>query len=61
MFDDHNRVALVAQTLERCNKTFIVPRMQTDRRLVKHIQDSGKAASYLRGKPDALHFAARKR
>ena len=61
MLDDHDRVALVSQTLERCDKTFIVPWMQTYRRLVKHVQNSGKAASYLRGEPDALHFAARKR
>src|SRR5437764_1348998 len=59
MLDDDDRVAEVAQPLQRLQEARIVALMQPDRRLVEDIEHAGEARADLRGKPDALALAAR--
>src|SRR5690554_391807 len=37
MLDDDDRIALVAQALQRLEQPAVVPRMQANRRLIEHI------------------------
>ena len=57
--DDDDRVAKIAQALERLQKLRIVPLVQTDRRFVEH-KHARQSGADLGGEPDALAFAARK-
>ena len=55
---DENAVAHVAQRFQRFEQPGIVALMQADRRFVEHVKHAGQARPDLRGKPDALAFAA---
>jgi len=57
---DHG-VAEIAQALEGFQQLGVVAVMQTDGRLVEHVEHAGQAGADLRGEPDALAFAARQR
>ena len=61
VFDDDQRIALVAERLQRIQQHLVVARMQADRRLVEHVADALQVAAELRGKADALRFAAAQR
>ena len=61
VLDDDDRVADVAQVLERAEQALVVALMQADRRLVEHVEHAGEAGADLRGEADALGFAARQR
>ena len=61
MLDDDDRVAEVAQVLQRVEQAGIVALVQADRRLVEHVEHAGQARADLRGQPDALALAARQR
>ena len=61
MLDHHHRIAEIAQVFQRLQQPCIVALMQPDRRLIEHIEHAGKSRADLRGQPDALAFAARKR
>jgi hypothetical protein len=54
MLDDDDRVADVAKTLERRDHLDVVLRMQTNARLVEHIEHAHEAGADLCGEPDAL-------
>ena len=57
----YKSVAEVAQTFKRRYQLAVVPLVQPYARLVKDIQHADQRRAYLRGKPDALCLAARKR
>ena len=61
VLDDDERVAEVAQTLERCKQLVVIPLVQPDGRLVEDIQHPHEAAADLRRQADALALAARER
>ena len=61
VLDDDHRVADVAQTLERRDHLDVVFRVQTDARLVEHVEHAHQPRSDLRGQPDALRLAAGQR
>jgi hypothetical protein len=61
MLDHDDRVADIAQVLERFQQPGIVALVQADGGLIKHIEHAGEAGADLRGKPDALALAARQR
>jgi len=61
VLDHDQRIAEVAQTLERRKQLVVVALVQSDGRLVEDIQHPHQAAADLRGKPDALALAAGER
>ena len=61
MLDDDDRVAEVAQVLQRLEQAGVVALVQADRRLVEHVEHAGQAGADLRGEADALALAARQR
>ncbi len=61
VLDHDHGVAEVAQTFERLEQTRVVTLVQSDRRLVQHVEHAGEPRTDLRGQPDALAFAARQR
>jgi hypothetical protein len=61
MLDHDHGVAEVAQVNQRFQQAGIVALVQADGGLVQHVEHAGQARADLRGKPDALAFAARQR
>ncbi|WDT81381.1 MAG: hypothetical protein MPW14_06440 [Candidatus Manganitrophus sp.] len=61
VLDDDDRVAEIAQAPQRFEQALIVALVETDGRLVQHIEHAGEAGADLRGEADALAFAARER
>ena len=61
VLDDDDRVAEVAQVLQRVEQARIVALVQADRGLVEHVEHAGQARADLRGEADALALAARQR
>ena len=61
MLDDENRVPQIPQRKQHVQEFRVVALMQADARLIKNIQHADQTRSNLRGKPDALAFAAGKR
>ena len=59
VLDHDHAVALVLECNEARHKPLVVPRMQPDRRLIEHVAHALQVAAELRGKADALRFAAR--
>ena len=54
VLDEDQRVAQVAELLQRLEQPAVVARVQADRRLVEHVQHAGQAAADLAGQADAL-------
>ena len=61
VFDDDHGVAEVAQSRQRVQQLAVVALVQTDRRLVEHVEHTGEVRADLRRQADALPFAARQR
>ena len=61
MLHDNQRIAKVAQMLERFQKLTVIALMQADARLVEDIEHARQAAANLRRQTDTLRLAARKR
>ena len=61
MFDNNHGIALITQVLERAQQAVIVALMQTDRRLVQHVQHSGKPRTDLRRQTYPLAFPTAER
>ena len=61
VLDHDQRVALVAQLLQRVEQDLVVARVQADGRLVEHVADALQVAAELRREADALRLAARER
>src|SRR5690606_22049086 len=61
MLDNDDGIPLIAKIDEGFEKPRIVALMQPDGGLVKHVKHAGQPRSDLRGKADALAFAARQR
>ena len=61
VLDDQNGVAEVAELTERGEELVVVALVQADRRLVEDVENAHQARTDLRGKADALAFAAGKR
>ncbi len=61
VLDHQHRIAEVAQVLQRREQPRIVALVQADGWLVQHVEHAGQPGADLRGKPDALAFAARQR
>ena len=61
VLDDDDRVADVAQALERRDHLGVVFRVQADARLVEDVEHPHQAGADLRRQPDALRLAARER
>jgi hypothetical protein len=61
VLDHDDRVADIAQVLERVEQPGIVALVQADGGLIKHVEHAGEAGADLRGEPDALALAARQR
>ena len=57
----HQRVALVAQALQRVQQDAVVARVQADGRLVEHVAHALQVAAQLRRQADALRLAAAER
>jgi len=57
MLDYQQSVALVAQRFERADQPFVVARVQTDGRLVEHVEHAGKIRTKLGGEADPLGLA----
>jgi hypothetical protein len=58
VLDDDDRVAEVAQLLERGEQPPVVALVQPDARLVEDVEHADEARADLRGEPDALRLAA---
>ena len=61
MLDHEHGVAEVPKARERSEKPTVVTLVETNRRLVEHVQHAGQLRPDLRGQPDPLSFAARQR
>ena len=61
MLDNDNRVALVAKLLKRAKKLRVVSRVESDRRLVEHVEHAREARADLGGQPDPLALTAGER
>ena len=61
VFYDKHGVAQIAQPLERLDEAVVVRGMQSDGRLVAHVQHAHKSRSDLRRQADALRLAAAER
>ena len=61
VLDHHQRVAKVAQILERPDQPADLARMQAERGLIEHIQGIDQPRAQDLGQPDALKFARRQR
>ncbi len=55
---DDDRVAQVAQFLQRTDESVVIPLMQSYRRLVQDIEHVDQLRTYLCGKADALTLTA---
>src|SRR5665811_339913 len=60
VFDHDERIAEVAQPLQRLDQPMVVPLVQSDRRLVQDVKHPDETSADLGGQPDALRLAARK-
>ena len=58
MFDDDAGVADIREMAQRSDQAFIVALVEADGRFIEHIGHADKAGTDLRGKADALKFAA---
>ncbi len=56
MLDDDQRVAKVPQAYQSLDQPPVVALVQTDRRLVQHVQDANQAGTDLGRQPDALRL-----
>ena len=61
VLDDDERVAEVAQPLERGDQALVVPLVETDRRLVEHVEHPDESGADLRREADALRLTAGQR
>ncbi len=61
VLDDDHGVAEIAQPDERLDEPPVVTLVQTDRRLVEHVQHADEPAADLRREPDALRLTAGER
>ena len=61
VLDDDQRVAQVAQPLERRDEPLVVTLVQTDRRLIEHVEHPDEAGTDLRREADALRLTAGQR
>ena len=58
VLDDDDSVAEVTQPLQGIEQAPVVALVQSDRRLVQHVEHPGQPGADLRGEPDALALAA---
>ena len=61
MLDDHQRVAFGLELRQRVEQHAVIPRMQSDRRLVEDIAHAAQVRTELSREPDALRLAAGER
>ena len=61
VLDDEQRVAEVAELLQRRDEPRVVARVEADRRFVEHVEHAAQAAADLAGEANALGFAAGER
>ncbi len=61
VLNNDERVAEIAEAFERVEEATIVARMQSDSRLIQHVEHAGQAAADLARQADALGLAAGKR
>ncbi len=61
VLDDDDRVAEVAQAVERVEQALVVALVQADRRLVEDVHDADQSGADLACQPDALRLAAGQR
>ena len=61
VFDDDERVAVVAQLDEGFQQGRVVARMEADGGFVEHVEHAAEVGAELRGEADALRLAAGKR
>ena len=61
VFNNNERVADIAQSFECFDETSIITLVESNRRLVKDVQNTGQSGTNLGGKPDSLRLAARQR
>ena len=57
MLDDHHGITQISQAAQRSEKALVIPLMESDTRLVQHIEDTGKPRSDLCGQTNALGLA----
>ena len=60
MLHDENGVSKIPQVFKRAQQPRIVARVQSDARLIEHVQHAAQSRTDLRGQPNALRFAAGK-
>ena len=58
MLDNDDGVAQIPQPGQRLDQPVVVTLVQTDRRLVKNVQNTHQTRADLCGQPDALRLAA---
>ena len=61
VLDHHDRVALIAESLERAEELDVVAGVEADRRLVEHVEHAREPRADLGGEPDPLALASRER
>ena len=61
MFDHQQAIAEIAHLFQRADQPGVVTLMQTNRRLIEHVQHAGQLAADLRRQPDTLRFATAER
>ena len=59
VLDDHERVAVVADRAQHVDQPIHVSRVETDRRLVEHIEGARKAPAQSRRELDPLGLSSR--
>ena len=61
VFDNNHRVAQITQPSQRVDEPAVITLVQTDRRLVKHVQGAHQTRTNLTCKPNALRLSSRQR
>ena len=61
MLDDDERVAEIAEMLQRRQEAVVVALMKSDARLIEDVEHAHESRADLRRKPYALRLAARER
>ena len=61
VFDNNHRVAQITQPSQRVDEPAVITLVQTDRRLVEHVQGAHQTRTNLACKPNALRLSSRQR
>src|SRR5690606_22863597 len=61
VLNDNHRIAQIAEVLEGADQSFVIALMQTNTRLIEHVQHTLQAGANLGRQPDTLGLTAGQR